>query len=82
MTRYKLGERVDDADDGHPELFVFHTIGSPQTSGSGHPTACHCNSASKVISHFLLLKFYLNLVYCYVQNRLNNLEYSYKNQYQ
>ena len=26
MTRYKLGERVDDADDGHPELFVFHTI--------------------------------------------------------
>jgi len=54
MTRYKLGERVDDADDGHPELFVFHTIGSPQTSGSGHPTACHCNSASKVISHFLL----------------------------
>ena len=36
MTRHKLRERVHNGNNGLAKLFVFHTCGHPERTGSGH----------------------------------------------
>ena len=36
VARNKLGERVDNGNDGFSEMLLLHPIGTPQASGSGH----------------------------------------------
>ena len=39
MAGYKLGEGVNDGDDGLLEVVIFHTGGAPQCAGAGHVAA-------------------------------------------
>ena len=39
MSRNKLGERIDDSDNGFTHLILLHAVGCPQCTGSRHPTA-------------------------------------------
>ena len=46
VTWHKLGERVDNSNNGLAKLFMFHTCGYPKSASSCHTAAfgTHCAS--------------------------------------
>ena len=48
VSRHKLCKRIDNSDHRLSELFVFHSVGSPQASRSCHPTSRRTDTASEI----------------------------------
>jgi hypothetical protein len=51
MSRHKLGERIDNGDDRLSNHLTLHTIGHPQGTRSGHPSALRTECTPQLMFH-------------------------------
>jgi hypothetical protein len=52
----KLGERIDDGDERFAHLGVFHSVGTPESTGTRHAAALSGDGASQLDFHGLQKK--------------------------